>query len=266
MSLETSLNDVGIHTDDEENENELNQQSDKTFTREKYLSINNLSSNLENDESNSSNVVKPTLKPIPEMKTTVVPIEQKPIKSTNWVLIVIVISILIAVYIGYEKNSEFAKKERGIANCSAFLNIDQFSKQNVKLWKALKTGIEGTFNDDYPQPSVFTLFSDDKDTMRNIMSRIVGITQECTNSTEYPLNISKTELSTSEFREDHTKLILNFKDKLVKRKVMILNDIDKVPTTVIPSLHSFCDTINPLVAKSIIFLTIHVPEEPSGKI
>ncbi|CAO1333037.1 unnamed protein product [Diamesa hyperborea] len=263
-NCEPVSNDVENETDDEEYGNERNQQSDSSPFRRNSLSKSNLSLNHENDENNSSNV-EPVRNSIPEPRTTATPSDQKPIKSNKWIIIIgIVISLLVAVYISHEKQSTIAEKEREMASCSAFLNFNnQFPNQDVKLWKALKVGIEGTFNDKKTLPSVFALFSNDKDTMRSIMSRIVSITQQCTHSTEYPLNISKTELSSREFQEDHTKLILNFKDKLEKQEVMILNDIDKVPISVLPSLHSFCDTYNPLVAKSIIFLTIHVLEEPS---
>lgn len=249
MSKESSLN-----LDESE--------TDRNIIRDNSSIINNLSSSHENEEKNSSNGAELVHNPIPVTKPTADPSDQKPTKSNKWVFIVILLAVLVGVYIKY-----VPKEEHGVvANCSAFLNINQFSNQDEKLWKALKMGIEGTFNDNKPRPSVFALFSNDKDTMKSIMRQIVDITQKCTNSIGNPLNLSVTDLSSSEFQEDHTKLILKFKVELEKRKIMIINDIDKVPINVIPSLHSFCDTYNPLVAKSIIFFTIHVPEVPSGKI
>ena len=177
-----------------------------------------------------------------------------------WIMFVITLPIIYAALCG-KTNEQIRNK----ADCSAFLNMSQFQNQDKMLWKSLKSGIEGSFNEKPTRPSIFALFSNDKDTLISIMSKIVEITHRCTYSNENPIILTKTDLWTEEFQEDHSKLILKFKDELEKRKIMIINDVDKLPITVIPSLHSFCDIYNPLVDKSIIFLTIHVPQEPPGK-
>lgn len=46
---------------------------------------------------------------------------------------------------------------------------------------------------------------------------------------------------------------------------MIINNLDEASPEDVSTLHSFCDTENPLVEKSIIFITIKVPHSPTGK-
>lgn len=259
LPFEPAEDEEELETDDEENEREKNKLSDKTFNSQK-------SSNLKQHCSDGLETMRLPYNIQETIHTADSKNDQKSLKSNNWVLIVIALSaVLVSLCIKYIPGA--AEKERRIADCSAFLNMHQFQNQDNILWKSLKSGIEGTFNSSIkPQPSIFALFSNDKDTMDNIMREIIDITKKCIDSTKEPINLSKTDLSSNELQEDHTKLILKFKGELEKREIMIINDIDKVPITVIPSLHSFCDTFNPLVAKSIIFFTIHVPQVPPGKV
>lgn len=269
MSFEPAEDEEELETDDEENEREKNKLSDKTINNQNP-STNHHFSNLKGYKQHCSDGLETMGIPynIQEKILTADPKnDQNSIKSNKWIWIVIALSAAVLVSLHIKYIPEAAEKERRMADCSAFLNMHQFKNQDKILWKSLKSGIEGTFNSSIkPQPSIFALFSNDKDTMDNIMREIIDITKKCIDSTKEPINLSKNDLSSNELQEDHTKLILKFKSELEEREIMIINDIDKVPITVIPSLHSFCDTINPLVAKSIIFITIHVPQVPPGKV
>ncbi|CRK90402.1 CLUMA_CG004016, isoform A [Clunio marinus] len=143
-------------------------------------------------------------------------------------------------------------------NCSQFMDLTKnFPNQDKLLFKSLKIGIEGIVNSDPSKPSVFSIFSTDSALINNLMEEVVKITKQCINQTNDPINLSKDEIN--------EKLVTNYKDELSKRTIMIIRDVDKIAPGNVKVLHSFCDTYNPLVEKSIIFLTIHVPGSPKGK-
>ncbi|CAO1363311.1 unnamed protein product [Diamesa serratosioi] len=257
-----------IETEDEDSEQEKNQQNDKSvnnFKSSTELQSNEVNLSYQNDQKNFSKNVNSESKLVTEIKPEAVPkTDQNILKRFSWLIVIFAI-VVCAYCANSEKSITSENQDRGRADCSAFLNLNQFQNQNKMLWKSLKSGIEGSFNEKPTKPSIFAFFSNDKNTMKSIMKNVVDITHKCTNSNENPINLTRTDLSSDELQKDHTKLILQFKEELIKREIMIINDVDKVPITVIPSLHSFCDIYNPLVEKSIIFLTIHVPGKPSGK-
>lgn len=191
---------------------------------------------------------------------TPAPIKVRPSKETSrsgkyiWVFVVV---IVVAVLISRsEKQAETDHSDK--VNCSKFTDLGtRFPKQDRKLFKALRTGIEGTFNGRPPELSVFSLFSTDEELINKIMKEVVKVAMQCINQSHDPIDLKKEHLS--------EKLVADYKEDLMKRNIMIINNIDEASGAVVSSLHSFCDTYNPLVSKSVIFLTMKVPRTPTGK-
>ena len=143
-------------------------------------------------------------------------------------------------------------------DCSQFMELDKhFPNQDHKLFKSLKTGVEASANGEPPEPTVFSLFSTDEDFLQKVMREVVKITMQCINQSEDPIELTKDHLG--------DKLIENYKQELVNRNIMIIKNVNEADPSTLPSLHSICDTENPLVPKSIIFLTMKVPKSPTGK-
>lgn len=171
-------------------------------------------------------------------------------------LIISVLVVLVAaacIFFGNRTNVNFSK-----ANCSGFMDLKlKFPNQDQKLFKALRAGIEGTLNDDPSTPSVFALFSTNNQLLSTLMEEVIKITKKCINHTHDPIILYKEGL-----RNKHGQ---DFKDELMKRNLMIVNNVDEASLQDIPVLHSICDSFNPLWPKSIIILTMNVPRPPEEK-
>jgi hypothetical protein len=151
-------------------------------------------------------------------------------------------------------------------DCSTFMSLkEKYPNQDKMLFKSLKSGVEGIYNRKPIVPSVFTLFSTDEKLIQSIMNEIIVTTKECINQDNNPISLTPDDLNTESFINDNTKIIGEYKQKLNESTILLLNNIDRVSTLVLPALHSFADTYNPLVSRSILFFTITVPERPPGK-
>lgn len=135
----------------------------------------------------------------------------------------------------------------------------QFPRQDNNLFKYLKVGVEGVLNKHPTKPSIFAMISNDTNYMENFMTKVIKTTQNCFKSNGY-INITAKNLSESRFVDDYSLIIDEYKGLLESVGIMVINDFNKVPSAVVPVFHSFCDVESPLVKKSVIFLTMHIPE------
>lgn len=131
---------------------------------------------------------------------------------------------------------------------------NNFPDQDRKLFKSLKVGVEGMMNG---EPMVMSLFSTEISVIDDVMAQVIKATQKCINQSQDPLSLSSEHLG--------PKMVENYKQELQRRSIMIINNVEEALPSTVPSLHSFCDTYNPLVSHSIIFITIKVPAKPQGK-
>lgn len=179
----------------------------------------------------------------------------------RWIFLVSIVFACFAAFCFSGNNSDLdsdAVIKTGQINCSKFMELEsEFPNQDRKLFKSLKTGIEGTVNGKPPVPSVFSLFSTDAELRERILKEVIKVTMRCINQKQDPIELHKEHLS--------SKLVQDYKDELMKRKIMIIHNVDEASPEAVTSLHSFCDTYSPLWPNSIIFLTMTVPRAPSGK-
>lgn len=181
-----------------------------------------------------------------------------------WMVVFFAVVIAVACILKCYSSDEASTKPK--ANCSTILDIKKhFPNQDKKLFKALYSGINGLAQRNPTEPSVFTLFSTDVNTINSIIKEVVHAAKYCIDQPNDPIYLTVKDLSTQRLLEDGTLLLVDLKDELVKRSVMIVNDLDEIPMQVVPSLHSICDTYNPLVAKSFIIFTIKIDKKPKGK-
>lgn len=105
------------------------------------------------------------------------------------------------------------------------------------------------------------------------MERIIDITAKCLNSKNKPLLLTAKDFSSDEMQNDYGVAIETYKIPLKESGILAVSDIDKVilifennfliftyllfkiPSSVAEAFHSFCDTITPLVDRSVIYLT-----------
>lgn len=185
--------------------------------------------------------------------------EEPEVKAmSSWIIVAIVCAIIATLYFFLvENNSEDLIHSEKI-NCSKFMDLQlKFPNQDKKLFKSLRSGIEGTINGEPNVPSVFSLFSTDDQLMERMMKEVIKVTMLCINQTNDPISLNNEHLS--------SKLVSDYKDELMKRNIMIINNVNEAAPADVTTLHSFCDTFNPVWPKSIIFLTMKVPQAPVGK-
>lgn len=186
-----------------------------------------------------------------------------PSKSEDNKFCYAILSIILIIAIGLTVCNKLFSQATVITNddiidCSELLALDKkFPNQDKKLFKSLLVGIEGAFNGKPPEPSVISLFSTDENIINNIVHEVLRVAKQCSNQSEDPLSLKKDQLS--------NKLVTDYKDELTRRKIMIINYLNEASASEVQYLHSFCDTENPLVRKSIIFITLKVPQTPIGK-
>lgn len=176
----------------------------------------------------------------------------------------IVAGMIVVVAILFTLSSN--KSEVSINDKSPIVKIDcskltalvnRFPNQDQKLFKSLKVGIEGTVNEKPPELAVFSLFSTDENLIENVLQEVVKIAKQCLKQTEDPLVLDNAHLG--------SKMVEMYSEELAKRNIMIISNLEKASPADVKHLHAFCDTYNPLVGQSVIFLTIRVPQTPKGK-
>lgn len=177
------------------------------------------------------------------------------IGSSLW-LFVLVLAVLLAV-VGFSLNP--TKPSNGSLksanDCSLFDQLqNSFPHQDQKLFKSLKVGAE-SFS--HGELMVVTLFSTDMEIINSIMQGVIKATQKCINQSEDPINLNSIQLN--------TKMVADYKEELTRRSIMVINNVEEAQASKVSSLHAFCDTYNPLVSRSIIFITVKVPSKPPGK-
>lgn len=190
----------------------------------------------------------------PAPKATIVQTEVSSNRKYLWLILIVLVLIVMFKSPKATETDSYMDK----INCSKFMDLKaQFKNQDRNLFKSLKTGIEGSFTEN-PVPSVFSLFSTDEEFTNKVMTEVIKITTQCINQTHEPLNLTKENFG--------SHIIENIKEELMKRNVLIIQNIDQIHNDAgISSIHSLCDTFSPLVRKSVIFLTIRVPSNPEGK-
>lgn len=69
-----------------------------------------------------------------------------------------------------------------------------------------------------------------------------------------PIVIHSSELD----MQSHSELMKKYRYEVAKTGVMLVKDLDRIPSSLAMAFHYFCDEYNPLVAKSAIFFTLNL--------
>ncbi|XP_037043075.1 uncharacterized protein LOC119079351 [Bradysia coprophila] len=173
----------------------------------------------------------------------------------------VVVVMLAAVYFYLTNHSQIGgDMKRPPLRCSFEQSVRDFPKQDKMLWKSLEHGVESVLNNIPTKPSIFLLAYEDIPTANKITRSIVERATDCMDSKVNALVLSSDDLAHHEMKTDYGVVITKFKNQLEKSGVMLVHDLNKVPSKVAPAFHVFCDGLNPLVDRSIIFLTMQLTD------
>lgn len=179
--------------------------------------------------------------------------------SFNFNVIIVIVVILVGVSSSYvlfaNKNAAFKKVE-----CPQFKELTkEFHNQDEFLWRSLKKGIENVLNLKPTQPSIFFLAYNDKKTSNILVSKILNATANCMQS-QNPIQLDGGTFATEAMIKDYGEVIATYRKPLESEGILYVADVNKTPAKAAQAFHPICDTITPLVERSVIFFTMYVDQ------
>lgn len=183
--------------------------------------------------------------------------------SYKYVLLAMVLLVLAVIYYRYMPADDSTKYSTGKRPCEFDVLQKQFPNQDEKLWKSLKCGIESVLNDNPTKPSIYLLLYRDAST-EQMIDQITDRAIDCMGTNTRPLKLNKSDFTSAEMEKDYGVAIAKFKPEIVKAGVLLVSDLNLISPIVAQAFHSICDSVSPLVANSVIFLTMHVDDKVSG--
>lgn len=139
--------------------------------------------------------------------------------------------------------------------------------KNTDIFGSLYSGISEMKK--YDKPSVFLLLykNGGEETLEKILYNISThvncvLLKDINGYESAPIVLTAKELHLPEFREDYGIFINKYRSELAKKNVMIIKNLDEIPSSVVGAFHSICDEYSPLVKQSVIVFTIKVEDFP----
>lgn len=144
--------------------------------------------------------------------------------------------------------------------CPQFKDLSkQYKNQDITLWKSLKMNIENVVNQTPAQPGVFLLAYHDTDVIERVMANILNATAYCMKSRD-PIKLDGGTFATELMLQDYGEIIAAYRQRLEREGIMYVSDVQKMPSKAAQAFHTICDTITPLVERSVIFFTMYVDQ------
>lgn len=183
-------------------------------------------------------------------------VEGKLHDRTSACVLVVVFAVCFVVIVFLLMPASLSVKGR--KECLQFKELAKdFSNQDKSLWRSLKVGIENVVNQTPPQPSVFLLAYNDAETSKNLMAKILNATAVCMNS-QNPIELEGSTFATEAMIKDYGEIIAAYRPRLLNEGIMYVANVHEIPAPAAQAFHAICDTVTPLVEKSVIFLTMYV--------
>lgn len=174
--------------------------------------------------------------------------------------IVVIVTVLASIFM---VSSRFAGKNVALkkTECPQFKEMSkEFVHQDEQLLKSLKVSIENVINQTPAEPSVFLLAYNDPDTSKHLMTKILNATANCMQS-QNPIQLEGETFVTDAMLKDYGEIIEAYRKPLETAGILYVSDVNKTPAIAAQVFHSICDTITPLVSRSVIFFTMYVDQD-----
>lgn len=144
--------------------------------------------------------------------------------------------------------------------CPQFKELsEQYKNQDITLWKSLKKNIENVVNQTPAQPGVFLLAYHDAKVIEHVMENILNATAYCMKSRD-PIKLDGGTFATDIMLQDYGEIIAAYRQRLEREGIMYVSDVQKMPSKAAQAFHTICDTVTPLVERSVIFFTMYVDQ------
>jgi hypothetical protein len=176
-----------------------------------------------------------------------------------FVLFIGVSAIVLCLLTNFKSTKNTVAEVPSEKKCEGFHQISQqFPSYEQDIFLSLKFGVEDLLNKDPCRPSVFLFVHDDpQNIIEGFINKVVANVQQCLDTSE-PLMLDSSHFKTNAMLNDYGNFLVKYKTQLTQSSVMVVYDIAEIPATVAQAFHTICDTINPLVQKAIILLTLQV--------
>lgn len=141
-----------------------------------------------------------------------------------------------------------------------------YKNQNEEIWPIILSGIKAITRNQPNQPAVFLMLYSDRSAGKVARCLAKSLSEI---ATEYisilrsrPVELNGNELDNSYFIEDRGRVLEKYKELIRENGVMIVTDLQDVPTEVAKSFHFMTDKFSPLVEKAVYFFTLYVDSIP----
>lgn len=173
-------------------------------------------------------------------------------------IMVVIIGALVGALAFFLLPGKSLPAER--VECPQFKELSEhYKNQDISLWKSLKKNIENVVNQTPAQPGVFLLVHHDADMSERVMANILNATAYCMKSHD-PIKLNGGSFATDKMLQDYGEIIAAYRQRLEREGIMYVSDVQKIPSKAAQAFHTICDTVTPLVERSVIFFTMYVDQ------
>lgn len=177
-----------------------------------------------------------------------------------YIIIAIVVAVVCAMGFFFYRPKPVAAPR---IECPQFKELsEQYKNQDTSLWKSLKKNIENVVNQTPAQPGVFLLAYHDKEGSQRVIANILNATKYCMQSRD-PITLEGSTFASEVMLQDYGEIIAAYRQRLEREGIMYVSDVQKIPSKAAQAFHTICDTVTPLVERSVIIFTMYV-EQYSG--
>lgn len=177
------------------------------------------------------------------------------VSPSIYVLTALCIVIAIVFY--------FYPDEQSRVNAFTSIKIltEEFPSQVEDFWLHIEEGVKDIKRFHKPRTFILLYTNDSEETLKKILKRFAEFaTCTLTCCMASPVLLTANVLSDAEILKDYGEIITRNKEKLQESGVMIIENLEKVPSLSAQAFHSFCDEYNPVVNDALFIFTMKVNE------
>lgn len=147
-------------------------------------------------------------------------------------------------------------------SCEHFLELQsKYPNTDDMLWPTLIVSVDRAINDNPGEPGTFIFLYNSSSVGQSLLDDVTRIAIECFGSGGAIWHTSN-DFETAEIAQDYGSPVDLYREKLTTQKVLVVQELDRVPPPAAQVFFTICDSIEPLVHRAVIFFTIDVSGQP----